>query len=108
MNHEIEVGHFKLADEYLKGFLAKNPSDQELLQIQEREGNSAFARLLAIPELQADAKPLIDRVNDVLQKHLRDPGRLSRLIKNLSASPEERAYSEMQLRRSGPAAIPAL
>jgi CheY-like chemotaxis protein len=108
MNHEIELGHFKLADDYLKGFIAKNPSDDELLQIQERDGNSAFARLLTIPELQADAKPLVDRVNEVLQRHLSDPGRLSKLIRNLSASPEEREYSEMQLRRSGPAAVPAL
>jgi CheY-like chemotaxis protein len=108
MNHEIELGHFKLAAEYLKGFVAKNPSEEELLKIQETEGNSAFARLLAIPELQADAKPLVDRVSDVLQKHLSDPGRLNRLIKNLGEGPEEREYSEAQLRRSGSAAVPAL
>src|SRR5262249_2340501 len=77
-------------------------------QIQEREGNSVFVRLLVIPELAAEAKPFIDHVNDVLQKHLSDPKRLATLIKNLSATPEERAYSVVQLRRSGPAAVPAL
>ena len=108
MNHEIEVGNFKLAAEYLKGFVSKNPSEDELLQIQETEGSSAFLRLLTIPEMKAEAKDLVDRVNDVLQKHLSDPKRLNRLIKNLSASPEERAYSVAQLRRSGALAVPAL
>jgi CheY-like chemotaxis protein len=108
MNHEIEIGNYKLAAEYLKGFVAKTPSEEELLHIQETEGSSTFLRLLAIPELQASAKPLIDRVNDVLQKHLSDPKRLNRLIKNLTASAEEREYSIAQLRRSGPLAVPAL
>ena len=54
MNHEIEVGNYKLAAEYLKGFVSKTPSEDELLHIQETEGSSAFLRLLTIPELQAD------------------------------------------------------
>jgi len=108
MNHEIELGQFKIAAGYLKGFLAGNPSDEDLLQIQDREGSSAFHRLLTIPELRADAKALVDRVDDVVQKHLSDPKRLGALIKNLSATPEERSYAIEQLRRAGAAAMPAL
>ncbi|HLJ96349.1 MAG TPA: hypothetical protein VKU02_24460 [Gemmataceae bacterium] len=108
MNHEIELGQYKIAAAYLKGFLARNPSDEELLQIQDREGSSAFHRLLTIPELRADAKPLVDRLDTVVQKHLSDPRRLAGLIKNLTATREERDYAIEQLRRAGAAAMPAL
>src|SRR5438552_7439824 len=108
MNHEIELGQFKIAAGYLKGFLASNPSDEELLKIQDREGSSAFHRLLTIAELRADAKPLVERVDAVVQQHLSDPKRLNVLIKNLNATPEERSYAIAQLSRSGAAAMPAL
>ena len=36
MQFEINVGKFDLAAEYLKAFIAKNPTDEELLQIRER------------------------------------------------------------------------
>src|SRR5262249_23727051 len=108
MKHEIELGQYKVAAAYLKGFLAKKPTDEELLQIQEREGNSVFLRLLAIPELRADAKPLVQRVDAVVQKHLSDPKRLDKLIRNLKATPEERHYAIDQLRRAGAVAMPAV
>jgi hypothetical protein len=108
MNHEIELGQYKIAAGYLKGFLAHNPSDEELLQIQDRQGSSAFQRLLTIPELRGDARALVERVDALVQKHLSDPKRLDTLIKNLSATPEERSYSIAQLRRAGAAAMPAL
>src|SRR5258708_36699064 len=46
MNHEIELGQYKIAAGYLKGFLARNPTDEEFVQIQDSEGRSAFQRLL--------------------------------------------------------------
>src|SRR5437667_550933 len=108
MNHEIELGQYKIAAGYLKGFLARNPTDEELLQIQDREGSSAFQRLLTIGELRADAKPLVERVDAAVQKFLSEPKRLAGLIKNLNATREERSYAIEQLRRAGAAAMPAL
>lgn len=111
MNHEIELGHFDIASSYLKGFLAKNPTDDEIIQMQEKQGSSAFLRLLTIPELQKDAKPLVERVGNVMQKFLADRKRLEQHIKRLSSTadePEERAFAIAQLRRAGAAAIPAL
>ncbi len=106
---EIELGKFDLAADFLKGFLAKNPTDEELLQIEEKDGYAAFLRLLTIPELRADARTLVDRAAEVVQKHLGDPKRISSLIKSLSgATREERTYALGQLRRSSAAAIPAL
>jgi CheY-like chemotaxis protein len=115
MNFEIGVGKFDLALEYLKGFMGKDPktrspavTDQELVDIESAEGMSAFLRLLQIPELREEAKPLLERVNAAVKKHLGDPARIAKYIKNLSASPEERAYAIIELRRSGPQAVPQL
>src|SRR2546427_12992587 len=89
MNHEIELGQYKVAAGYLKGFIAKNPSDEELLQMQEKEGSSAFLRLLTIPELKAEAKPLVERVDALVRKHLGDRKRLDALIQLLNESQQE-------------------
>lgn len=105
---EINVGRFDLAAEYLKAFLASNPSDEDLLQIQDREGSSAFLRLLTIPELRATAQPLVEKVEAVVKKHLSDPKRIDKFIRNLNATEEERAYAITQLRRSGAYAVPQL
>jgi hypothetical protein len=108
MRFNIEVGKFNLAAEDFKGFLAKKPTDAELLQIEEEQGMAAFLRLLNIPELRADARPLIDRVTAVVKAHRSNPERLRKFIRNLDASPEERAYALTELRRAGPAAVPYL
>jgi hypothetical protein len=108
LRFELSVGKHKLAAEDLKGFLSKNPTDEELLQIVEEQGISAFLQLLNVPELRADAGPLIERVNAVVKKHRGDAERLRRLVRNLLASPEERAYAIIELRKSGPMAVPYL
>jgi CheY-like chemotaxis protein len=108
MRFEIDVGKFNLAADYLKGFLAKNPTDQELVQIESEEGMSAFLRLLTIPELRDTAKPLIERVTQVAKKARTDPTRIAAFIQNLTATPEERAYAIGELRRAGAAAAPYL
>jgi CheY-like chemotaxis protein len=115
MNFEIGVGKFDLALDYLKGFMGKDPktrspavTDQELVDIEQAEGMSAFLRLLQIPQLRAEAEPLLDRVNAAVKKHLGDPARIAKYIKNLSGSPEERAYAVIELKRSGPLAVPQL
>src|SRR6266849_6491021 len=70
MNHEIELGQYKVAAGYLRGFLAKNPTDEDLLKMQDRDGSSAFLRLLNIPEMRSDARPLVERVDALVLKAL--------------------------------------
>jgi CheY-like chemotaxis protein len=115
LNFEIGVGKFDLALEYLKGFMGKDPktrspavTDQELVDIDAAEGMSVFLRLLQIPQFREEAKPLLERVNVAVRKSVGDPGRIAKYIKNLSATPEERAYAINELRRSGPLAVPQL
>ena len=45
MQYEIEVGNYNLAAGYLKNFLEKNPSDQELLDIEAKQGLTAFLQV---------------------------------------------------------------
>ncbi len=106
MQYEIGVGKYDLAAEDLKGFLAKNPSKEDLLAIEEQEGMSAFLRLINIPQLRPDAQKLLDRVTQVVKENRADPERIHRFINNLRASPEEREYAIIQLRKSGAAAVP--
>jgi CheY-like chemotaxis protein len=108
MRFEIEVGKFNLAAEDLKGFLARKPTDQDLLEIEKREGVSAFLRLLTIKDLREDAKPLLERVTAVVKAHYGDPKRIKQFIGNLRATPEEREYAITELRRAGPAAVPPM
>lgn len=115
LNFEIGVGKLDLALEYLKGFVGKDPktrspaaTDQELVDIEEAEGMSIFLRLLQIPQLRDEAKPLLERVTAAVKKHVGDAGRIAKYIKNLSATPEERAFAITELRRSGAAAVPQL
>jgi hypothetical protein len=115
LNFEIGVGKFDLALEYLKGFMGKDQktrspavTDQELMDIEQADGMSVFLRLLQIPQLREEAKPLLERVNAAVKKSVGDPGRIAKFIKNLSATPEERTYAITELRRSGPLAVPQL
>jgi CheY-like chemotaxis protein len=118
IQYELEVGKYDLAAEFLDGFLAKNPTDEDLIQLEEKYGISAFLRLLAIDKWVDDAKAnaefkkkaatLVERVGDVVRKNLADPKRLAKFIKNLSGTPEERAYSLAQFRKAGPYAVPPL
>src|SRR5262249_24577059 len=108
LNYEIAVGKYNLAAQELKGFLGKNPSDEDLLGIEEKEGLSSFLRLLAIPELRQDAKPLVERVTAAAKRLRRDPERIARFVKNLSATPAERACALRELQKAGPVAVPYL
>jgi CheY-like chemotaxis protein len=122
MKFEIHLGKFDLAALHLKLLLEKEPAedvDKELLQIEEAEGFSTFMRLTTIrtwsdfPPFQKEAKEnvdkLIDRVTKALDKHLGDPARIGKFIKNLDAPTiEERAFAFAQLNRSGERAVPYL
>jgi CheY-like chemotaxis protein len=118
LQYEIAVGKFDLAADFLEGFLGKNPTDEDLIQLEEKYGISSFLRLLTIDkwvddpkanaEIRKKAAALVERVGDVVRKNLADPKRLARFIKNLSGTPEERSYALAQFRKAGPYAVPPL
>jgi CheY-like chemotaxis protein len=127
MRFEIDVGRYGLASVFLKGLLdSTRADDKPLLAIEEREGINAFLELRLIqnwvdnPTLPKDVKDklnrqarlqveeLIRRVSAAVQKHLANPERMRKLINLLGGDKEDQTYALVELRRSGPAAVPYL
>src|SRR5262249_24842246 len=115
---EIGFGKFDTAAEYLKGLLALNPTEKDLLALEERDGIAAFLDLNNIPrwsnneaidkEAKENVLKLITQVTAAVKKLRADPQRIQKYIRNLSASPEERDYAFIQLKKSGPVIMPQL
>lgn len=115
---EIELGAYKVAADYLKGFIEKAPTEKELLEIEEKEGMSAFLKLRVIPKWSEDPRvdaetkkrveEVIQGVTNIVKAHRSDPVRIAKLVGLLSASEGERLYAISQLRRSGGEAMPGL
>jgi CheY-like chemotaxis protein len=115
---ELNTGKFDVAAQYLKAFLAANPTEQDYLAIEKERGMAAFLRLRTVIQWSADkptddearknAELVIEKATAALRKQLSDVARINRLIQNLRASPEERAFAVRELQRSGALAMPHL
>ncbi len=111
----ILEGRFDIAGEYLKEFLANNPSDKDLLDIEARFGVTVFEKLKLVQRWSEDPKANADYlkvVDDIIAKDrearvklYRDPARIAKFIRNLGATTEERIYAEQQLYPSGDAVV---
>ncbi len=118
MTFEIDVGRYDLAAAHLHALLAKKPGDQELVDLHDKYGMAAFLRLRNIrtwsdnaaanAQAKKDVEELLQRVTAAVQKKLSDPKRIELFVRNLNASPEERAYALRELYRSGAQVIPYL
>lgn len=106
---------FDVAAEELKGFLAANPTDRDIFEIQRLYGPAVFERLKQVPRwseepaAQAEAVKAVDdivaRAREANKKFFRDPARIRQFVLNLGASTEERIFAEQQLRPSGDAVV---
>jgi CheY-like chemotaxis protein/tetratricopeptide (TPR) repeat protein len=118
LKYQISVGRYDLAARYLQGFLATNPTDQDLLALEQREGLAGFLQLRLVErwsnddavnkQAKANVEEAINRVTAALRKQRTDPARIARFVKNLTGLPEEAAFAENELRLAGAAAMPAL
>lgn len=114
----FEQGKYDLAAEYLKAYLATNPTDQQLLDIEKRYGKGAFQNLQAVPKWSDDpatdkaakdtVKALTDRVRAAADKILRNPDRITKFVNNLGETYEEKIYAINELRRTGDIVVPYL
>ncbi|MBV9123812.1 MAG: hypothetical protein JO112_10685, partial [Planctomycetes bacterium] len=136
INFEIRVGRYGLAADFLKGLLkvTNDPQGlQALVQVEEQEGLESFLRLRGITnwvdnptplsddpkidrqlrdkinkEANANVEELIGRVTKGMEAYLSDPARFQKLVQDLLAGGDSEAYAVVELRRSGPRAIPFL
>lgn len=120
MKFELEVGKFELAAHHLKLLLEYQPPDEadnDLIKIEETEGLTAFLRLRYVQkwsdykpfddEARKSVEALIQRLTEAVEKHLSEPTRIQKFIRNLDAKTiEERGYAFFQLERSKERAVP--
>lgn len=118
IHFELEVGRPDLAARHLRALMARQPSEAELLELEEEEG---MARLLALRQLRKwdddpkadqqakqDVEALIQGASAALEKHLADKARIAKLVKNLASDDEDvRAFALKELYRSGARILPA-
>jgi CheY-like chemotaxis protein len=118
LSFELEVGRPDLAAQHLQGLMSKNPTDAELVELEEEQGMTNILRLRYVRKWDDDAKlnkqalanvgKLIQLTTTALEKHLSDKDRIAKFVKNLaSGEPEERAFALKELHRSGARMIPA-
>lgn len=115
---ELNTGKYDAAAFYLKGLLALDPPEADLVAIERDKGMGSFLRLRAVqhwssdPKVEAEARQnaetLIEKVTAAVKKELGDPARIGKFIANLRGTPEERDYAVRELQRSGGAAMPQL
>jgi CheY-like chemotaxis protein len=115
---EIGFGKFDSAAEYLKGLLALNPTDKDLLALEEKDGIAAFLDLNNIArwsnneavdkEAKENVTKLITQITAAVKKLRADPQRIQKFIRNLTATPEEHDYAFIELRKAGAAVMPQL
>jgi CheY-like chemotaxis protein len=119
LKFEIEVGKYDLAALLLRGMLTKSlPTDRDLVELEEKDGMIAFLRLRNIPkwsedpklqkQAEKDVEELIKLVTVAVKKHLSDPKRIAKYVKNLNATPEERDFALKELYRPGAVVVPYL
>jgi CheY-like chemotaxis protein len=118
LSFEIEVGRYDLAAKHLRGLLAKVPSDDDLVALSEKYGTIAFLKLRNIRRWSSNAKDnaqalkdvedLISKITAATRRKRADPVRIKQLIRQLSATREERIYAVRELYKSGAAAVPYL
>jgi hypothetical protein len=118
LRFELDVGRYDLAAAHLRGLLSKKPTEDELVEIQQKSGSVAVLKLRNIrnwsdnkkvnAQALKDAEDLIGLVTAAVRKRYSDPDRIRLFIKNLGGSPEERAYALRELSFSGAQAIPYL
>jgi len=118
LQFEIALGKFDLAATHLKGLIDSKPTEKDLLEIEAKDGLVPFLRLRNVErwspnkkadeEVRENVETLIKMVSEALKKELSNPARITKFAKNLSATPEEAAFAQKELMRSGVDAIPVL
>jgi CheY-like chemotaxis protein len=122
MKFELSLGKFDLAALHMKLLLEKEPKeevDKDLVRLENAEGLSSFLRLRQVKtwseykpfqeEAQKNVEVLMKRLTEAIHKHLSDPARLNKFIKQLdAATPEERVFAFVQLDRAKELAVPYL
>ena len=112
----LDEGKPDLAAVYLQAFLDAAQDDKPFLELEKRYGSALFQQLRTIPKwsddpvadkkAKATVEAAIARAKAAAEKSLNTPERVTKYIRNLAASYEEKVYAQQELKRTGDYAVP--
>lgn len=130
MRATLGEGKYDVAGVYLEEFLKGVPTAEELaqpaekagtdifLEIERKYGTTTFQSLRNVPrysddpvfekKVRANVEDVNRRAAAVARKLLQNPERVSKYVRNLGETLEERLYAQQELRRTGEYAVPFL
>ncbi len=119
LQFELEVGRRDLAARLLHEMLKAAVNDQDLVDLEQKVGTTAFLRLRLIPKWSDDPKlnaqavkdadELNAKVSQAIEKILGDKARIQRFIHDLTTGDrEEQEFATKELYRSRALAMPTL
>ncbi len=118
LQFELGVGRPDIGARLLRELVKRAVNEQELVDLDEKVGTSAFLRLRLIPKWSDDPKAnaqaikdaddLAGKVSKALQNILGNRERIAKFVKNLSGDREEHDFAAKELYRSRAMAIPPL
>lgn len=118
----MSEGRYDVAAGTLQAFVDSlnadpNP-DAVVLELENRYGSTVFQQLRGVPkwsddpttekQARANIETLVARQKATVDKLIRTPERVGKYIQNLGASPEERVFAELELKKTGNYAVPFL
>lgn len=111
-------GKFDIASIYLDQFVKADPTDADLLKLQEQYGSTVFQQLRTVPRYsddpatekaaRANIEELNKRASAAAAKVLYNPERVRKYVRNLGESYEEQVFAQQELKRTGDFAVPYL
>jgi len=118
LQFELGVGRPDIGARLLRELVKRAVNEQELVDLDEKVGTSAFLRLRLIPKWSDDPKAneqaikdaddLAGKVSKALQNILGNRERIAKFVKNLNGDREEHDFAAKELYRSRAQAIPPL
>src|SRR5438270_11816068 len=111
MKFAMYLGRFDLASQHVSEMINKAPTEQELIDVHDKEGIAPFLRLRLVPRwdndprrdklVRDDVESLIKQISDAVRKKLADPKNIQLYAANLYGTPEENAFARIALANSG-------
>lgn len=108
IDYLTRTGQARKAVPYLTRFNKSKLDDSTWIAIRDRYGAGSILRLDDDPAVRNYTEPLIKSYTAAMRKVARSPGRIARLIGELTSTPEEQDFAVPRLREAGSYAVPQL
>jgi HEAT repeat protein len=108
IDYLMRTDQAKKALPYLDKFMKSKPDNATLITIRNRYGPGSILRLSDNAATQPFAEPMVKAMVEAAHQYATRPERTTKLISELTKTPDEEDYAIRHLREAGPEAIPLL